>query len=350
MTVAGRVLLALVLLTPTLAGPLAGSSSAAPSKADVEAAKAKLETLNIELEAQVEHFNTANELLAKTKSELAGAARAKREAEGVVRSASADLEARAVQAFMGAGSQVDSLLAAQDASEFSDRLEFISAVAQNDSDLASAAANARALAERAVQTYDRLLTERRTQVATIRGRLDQIRSMLEEQRILYEQTNGDYRDALARQLAAADAAEAALDDPSSRGSGEDLSGGGFVPPPGGGAAATAIAAAKSVIGAPYVFGTAGPDTFDCSGLTLWSYAHAGVSLPHSSQMQYDQFPKVPRDQIVPGDLIFFFSPIHHVAIYLGGNYMIDTTHPGADGAVAIRSVWWDLYTGATRPY
>ena len=56
-----------------------------------------------------------------------------------------------------------------------------------------------------------------------------------------------------------------------------------------------------------------------------------------------------QDQLQPGDLLFFFSPIHHVAINLGGGLMIDTDHPGPGGGVAIRSIWWDLYTGAARP-
>ena len=70
----------------------------------------------------------------------------------------------------------------------------------------------------------------------------------------------------------------------------------------------AIAAAQSVLGAPYVWGSAGPDAFDCSGLTSWAYAQAGVYLPHSSAAQASSFPEVSYSSAQPGDLLFFYSP------------------------------------------
>jgi cell wall-associated NlpC family hydrolase len=106
-----------------------------------------------------------------------------------------------------------------------------------------------------------------------------------------------------------------------------------------------------VIGVPYVWGAADPNVgFDCSGLTMWSYAQAGVSLPHSSAGQYAVVPHVSKDNLMPGDLLFFYSPIHHVAIYLGGNLMIHTDHPGSSVHIeAISSYYWGVYTGAGRP-
>jgi cell wall-associated NlpC family hydrolase len=82
---------------------------------------------------------------------------------------------------------------------------------------------------------------------------------------------------------------------------------------------------------------------------MWSYAHAGISLPHSSALQYAMLPHVSRDQLAPGDLLFFYSPVSHVAIYLGGNSMIDASHPGPGGEVQIRTIYWDSFTGAGRP-
>ena len=107
-------------------------------------------------------------------------------------------------------------------------------------------------------------------------------------------------------------------------------------------------AAYSVLGTPYQFGMAVPHVgMDCSGLTMWSWGQAGVSLPHSSQMQYDVIPHVSRDQIQPGDLLFFYTPIHHVAIYIGGGQMIEESHPGTVAHVA--TVYWQYYVGAGRP-
>lgn len=102
------------------------------------------------------------------------------------------------------------------------------------------------------------------------------------------------------------------------------------PPPMGHGAGAAVAAAESVIGDPYVYGAAGPNSFDCSGLTMWAWAHGGVSLPHSSQSQYAGSTHIPISAVQPGDLLFYYSDIHHVAMYVGGGMMIEAPHTGAN--------------------
>ena len=99
-------------------------------------------------------------------------------------------------------------------------------------------------------------------------------------------------------------------------------------------AGVAIAAAQSVMGTPYKWAGSTPAGFDCSGLTSWAWAKAGVSLPHSSGAQYAATQRVPIDQLQPGDLVFFGSPIHHVGLYIGGGQMIDSPHTGAVVRVA----------------
>jgi cell wall-associated NlpC family hydrolase len=107
-------------------------------------------------------------------------------------------------------------------------------------------------------------------------------------------------------------------------------GGGGVAPVGHGAA-VAIAAAEAEVGVPYRWAGASPATgFDCSGLMMWAWAHAGVSLPHSSSGQYAVSQHIPLDEIQPGDLLFYGSPIHHVAMYIGGGQIIQAPHTGAD--------------------
>jgi cell wall-associated NlpC family hydrolase len=97
--------------------------------------------------------------------------------------------------------------------------------------------------------------------------------------------------------------------------------------PNGGAGA-AIAAARSVLGVPYRWAGASPSGFDCSGLVMWSYAHAGVGLPHSSSGQYAATQRIPVSALQPGDLVFYGSPVHHVGIYIGGGSMIHAPHTG----------------------
>jgi cell wall-associated NlpC family hydrolase len=349
-----RLVIVATLVLPLVFGSFVVGSSAAPSKREVEAARTRLAELNRQMEAIVERYNTARERLRAVEVELSDARSARDRARAIADAATSRLGERAAAAFTSSGSQIGTLLDAGSFAEFSDRLEFMGVVAQNDAELANAAANAGAEATVAARRFEDAVKARQAQAEDMLAQLDDIKSMLGEQQQLYDRLDASYQDALAQQQAAADAAQGAAQGGDIPGDGTggsgDTGGGGYVPPGDASAAQIAIDAAKSVIGAQYVFGTAGPDTFDCSGLTLWAYAKAGIYLPHSSQMQYDSFPKVSRDQLQPGDLIFFFSPIHHVAIYLGGNSMIDTVHPGADGAVAIRSVWWDLYVGAARPY
>ncbi len=88
-----------------------------------------------------------------------------------------------------------------------------------------------------------------------------------------------------------------------------------------GAAAVAVAAALSKVGSPYVYGAAGPNAFDCSGLTSWAWAQAGVSIPRTSGGQAG-LPSVPLSQLQPGDLVTYYSPVSHVAMYIGNGQVV----------------------------
>jgi cell wall-associated NlpC family hydrolase len=101
-----------------------------------------------------------------------------------------------------------------------------------------------------------------------------------------------------------------------------------------GAARTAINFACGHIGDDYLWAAAGPTKWDCSGLTMKAYGAAGVALPHSSRLQATYGSRVSVGSIEPGDLIFFHSPISHVAIYLGGGLMVHAPHSGAQVEVA----------------
>ena len=119
------------------------------------------------------------------------------------------------------------------------------------------------------------------------------------------------------------------------------------------AIATAISAARSRLGDPYVWGATGPTSWDCSGLTQWAYAQAGVTLPRTSREQWFSGTHPDVNSLQPGDLLFWATnpvdpaSIHHVAIYIGGGYMIEAPHTGA--FVQIVPVYLDGYFGATRP-
>ncbi|MFE9554068.1 NlpC/P60 family protein [Streptomyces sp. NPDC006703] len=112
-------------------------------------------------------------------------------------------------------------------------------------------------------------------------------------------------------------------------------------------AAAAVAFAYSALGKPYVWGATGPSSFDCSGLTQAAWRSAGVQLPRTTYTQINSGAKVARSQLAPGDLVFFYSGISHVGLYVGGGQMIHAPHPGAP--VRVASIDEMPFAGAVRP-
>ncbi len=118
---------------------------------------------------------------------------------------------------------------------------------------------------------------------------------------------------------------------------------------------TALRAAESRRGLPYVWGAAGPASFDCSGLVQWSFAQAGISMPRVAADQARAGPAVPVSQLQPGDLLFYHTDptdpgyISHVAIYLGNGWMIQAPQPGMDVQVVPAS-FGSQFAGAIRVY
>ncbi len=104
--------------------------------------------------------------------------------------------------------------------------------------------------------------------------------------------------------------------------------------------------ALAQVGDRYVWGASGPDTFDCSGLTGYAYAAAGVALPHSSKAQAALGRAVSRAELQPGDLVYFYSPISHIGLYIGNGMMVHARTSGRP--VAVTSVDMNGYRGARR--
>jgi hypothetical protein len=113
--------------------------------------------------------------------------------------------------------------------------------------------------------------------------------------------------------------------------------------------ARVVATALAQVGKPYVLGGTGPATFDCSGLTMFAYAAAGITLPRTSQQQFAAVSHVPATSALPGDLLFFYPGITHVGIYLGNGLMVDAPHPGAAVRVEAFSPWFGPVIAIGRP-
>lgn len=117
--------------------------------------------------------------------------------------------------------------------------------------------------------------------------------------------------------------------------------------PASGRAAAAVNYALAQVGDAYVWGAMGPNAFDCSGLTSAAWAQAGVSLPHSSSAQMAYGPRVSSSALQPGDLVFYYSPVSHVGIYIGNGQIVHAANPST--GVRVAPVFSMPFSGAVRP-
>ena len=351
-----RLILAASLVVSSLVA-FSGTSSARPSQQEIDAAKARLAELNNRQSLLDEQYNQARLSLSAAESKLASARAAARAADARAKTAQRNLSARVKSAYEGSGSQIGLLLGSDTMGDFSDRLEFLNQIASDDQAALGRAQVAGQQARWAGRELTGAVEARTAALDAARSKRDELLKSIDQQRSLVGQLEDQLAQFEARQKALREAQQAARamqppppapGDPAPDPTTSDAPPAPPPPPPNLSGAAAAIAAAKSVLGTPYVYAGASPETgFDCSGLTMWSWSHAGVSLPHSSAAQYSVLPHVDRSQLQPGDLLFFYSPIHHVAMYLGGGSMIHAPHTG--GVVEIIPVYWDYYVGAARP-
>ncbi len=164
---------------------------------------------------------------------------------------------------------------------------------------------------------------------------------------------GEARQLLSR-LSEADRARIGADDPdtarASRRSGSASRGAGAGAGPAAAApnsrAAAAVSYAYEKLGSPYAWGATGPDAFDCSGLTQAAYRAAGISLPRTTYAQIDAGRRVSRSELAPGDLVFFYSGISHVGLYVGNGQMVHAPSPSAP--VRVAPIDEMPFAGATR--
>jgi peptidoglycan DL-endopeptidase CwlO len=117
--------------------------------------------------------------------------------------------------------------------------------------------------------------------------------------------------------------------------------------PASGRAGAAVQYALAQVGDAYVYGAAGPSAFDCSGLTMAAWAQAGVGLPHSSSAQFGAGPHISSSALQPGDLVFYYSPISHVGMYIGNGLIVHAANPGT--GVLVSGLFSMPFSGAVRP-
>jgi cell wall-associated NlpC family hydrolase len=263
------------------------------------------------------------------------------------------LRARALYESGGQPTIVASLLTGQDPLEAFDQYRMADNVIGFESRSAQAAAQAvvqgQAIDQRATAASARI-TSLQVQRSSEAG---QVRGLLAAQQHALRTANATVRQIMREQEAAAAAASARDFVSAVAAAGGTVDMNGPATPPNA-IAAAAIAAARSKLGVPYVWGATGPGAFDCSGLTQWSYAHAGINLPRTAAEQWYSGPHPSLAQLEPGDLLFWAlntsdpATIHHVTIYIGRGLMIAAPYTGEN--VQIQPVYMDGLIGATRPW
>ncbi len=331
-----------------LSAAMAAVSSAGPTQQDLNDAKTRLRDLNHTLDQLVEDFDSATVKLHQLEARLSATRTEAVQARTAAEQARAVLAERARQAYEGAGSSLDVLLGATTFADFNERAQFASSLAKMNIDAATQAEVTGRAADLAGARLEQALQERKVLLDTLSTRQKQIEGSIADQQALIDQLEKEISQAELRQVlsqpAPNDGGGGPKPDPTPAPTPPP-------PPPPSSGAGAAVDAAYSALGVPYKWGGSNPDEgFDCSGLTMWSWAQGGVSLPHSSSAQYASIPHVSKDALRPGDLLFFYQPISHVAMYVGNNQMIHATHPGSVVSLsALDSYWWAVFTGAGRP-
>ena len=327
------VVVAALSLLPFLLG---SPSGAQPTQEELEAARARLAAAGERLDALVEWYDQTKLAVADVSARLAQLRAVRDEARNRAEEATSQLHATAAEAYKNPVSPLVLLLSSTSTADLRARLQFLQTVAQIHRDTAVAARVQGERARRAAVRVEHTLAEQRDLLKSLDDRRAEIErdvAAFEAEVVRLEEAT---RKPVVFDLTSSGPAPARLPEPAT------------LAPPVASDAAGAIATAESVIGTPYQYGGSSPEGgFDCSGLTMWAWGRAGVSLPHSSAAQYEALPHVDRSGLQPGDLVFFYNPIHHVGLYVGGGMMIDSPHTGTE--VQRRAVQWDVYVGAARP-
>ena len=343
-----RSLLAGLLLAVFGISVLHGAAAAGP-KANLNQVQRNVDKLNRQAEKASERYNTAKVELTDTTRQLR-AARNKYAATQRRLDAMQVLVGRIAVASYKSGGLDSSvqLLLSDDPTGFLRQAADLTQVTKHQDHLLadmqsarlSAAVDRKAVAEQQARAQDlqgEIATEKRTiegKLATAQallGRLEakQRAQLMSVRQAATDRALGARSDAMRASRSSRDGDFPTYDGPAS------------------GRAAVAVKTAFAQLGDPYQWGAAGPGSFDCSGLTMYSWGAAGVSLPHSSSAQYSAVRHISVSDLQPGDLVFYYSPICHVGIYIGGGRVIDAPYPGL--SVHISGLYSMPLVGAGRP-
>jgi peptidoglycan DL-endopeptidase CwlO len=345
---------AILAATPALADP-----SIASKQAEAQSVIGQVQQLDSSLERAIEAYNFATTKLNRVRADLKANHASLRIAKQSLRRAQAALSARIVSLYTSGGenNSLEVLLGASSLDDLVNRIDTANRISAQDTRvlgqvvgfnrevkarevrLKHAKVQADALVrERASEraSIERQLAARQSLLSSIRGQIAQLRAQEAAQQAQLQRELAT-RVAAQQQQGPTQALTSAVAPVTSTGPAPPATHGGVV------------GIAMQYLGVPYRWGGASPSTgFDCSGFTMYVYAQVGVSLPHSSYSQYGMGSPVSRDQLQPGDLVFF-NGLGHMGIYVGGGSFIHAPHSGDVVKVSSMTGWYAAtYVGARR--
>jgi cell wall-associated NlpC family hydrolase len=225
-------------------------------------------------------------------------------------------------AYTGEGlGEFQAMLSSDSADEFVDRVATLQTIAEHQNGVLERAAAASLTARQAQAAAEQATAEAQAQFDAVTAKQAELESQVAEYQAAFDALSA------REQRAAIEAAASHGQDRASRGERTEVAPAGPIVASSQ-AAQIAVDTAMAQRGKPYVWAASGPGSFDCSGLVQYAYAAAGIGLPHSSRMQSGMGAPVSRDQLQPGDLVFFYSPVSHVGIYVGNGLMVHAPTPG----------------------
>jgi cell wall-associated NlpC family hydrolase len=299
-TFLGLVTTAFVALV-VLFGP-ATVAHAGPTPAEVEQ---QIDQAWLKLEPFVEQHNKIRSQLADNQAKAAKLAAQIRPLQLQLDAAMSKISVISVEAYKGKrASALNAILAEGTAVNLVDQLTMLDAIAKVQTDQVADVLKLKAQYDKQKKPYDDLVAQLAVQereVAAQRKSLDAEIANLNQLRLVAYGTNPGT--GALRPVACPTAYD-------------------------GSPSAKAAQVACAQIGKPYVFATAGPETFDCSGLTLYAWGTQGVRLRHYVNWQWDDTRHITRDQLVPGSLVYYYSDMHHMGMYVGSGWIVHASQPG----------------------
>jgi len=316
----------IALITALVGVGLSVGTPAATAKPDLETAKKQVEKYEHLAEQASERYNDARVKLEATKTKLAALNSDLDRQEQVVDAMREQVATMVVDQYQGdALSTTSQVVLSNNPDAFLDNLNAVSAYNSQ---------RGQVMKQFSTQ-LDRLKLRKAAVQAEAKRLQDLQDTMAAEKKVTDEK---------------AAKAQSVLDDLEAEARAKILSGGwtGEIPDvPASGRAAAAVKFAMAQVGKAYVYGAAGPNAYDCSGLTMRAWGAAGVSLPHSSGAQQGSGVRVSESELRPGDLVFYYSPVSHVGMYIGNGLIVNAENPSV--GVKVTGLYSMPYVGAVRP-